>query len=397
MKNNRLKKICIVVLLVCAVSLGADSPRRVFEFGFDADSELANNYFSIRDFPRKTLVMDLSELSEKLSRGFQFYSGLKGGIFFNLEIPDKFGAGIFSRADVMVHTSLPQSLLDLAAEGRELGKTYHSDFGTGGAAFAETGFRGSFSIPKLGGLKVSLQPAYYMPILYMTKPSIEYFLASASGGLLNVEGNYAMSIYSAFSLEEADGLTGRGGIDLGLALEYPLLSNLTLGASFSHIPLLPAELRDRMLLEGNFSFKANDVLGQMKDDEFAPITNSKQMYDTSSVTVRRPFKFGLNAVYQPFNDYPLSFIPFVGFTVNGIYDVPVYVDAGLTAELNLRDMLILDLGCHYEDLIWKQRFDIILNFRAFELELGVSLESQNFLKSFQAKGMGASLGMRFGW
>jgi hypothetical protein len=396
MKNFSLKKTCVVLLLICAVSLlGADTPRRMFEFGVDAGLGLSNNYFRLRDILRKTVPIDIPELSENLSHGLKGHGDLQGGLFFNFEMPDKFGIGIFSRADAMAHAYLPQSLLDMLAQGNEPGKKHNGNFGMGAASFSEVGFRTSFVFNKLGGLRFSLQPACYIPVHYIQKPSAEYSLKKNSN-MVHVEGNYAMSIYSAYSLENYDGLTARPGFDLSLFLEYPLLSSLTLGASFNNIPMFPAELRNRMLLEGNFAFDTNDLMTQLQSDG-SILSNTTQTHDKNRVTLRRPFKASLNAVYRPLGNHVFSLIPSLGITANSIYDVPVYVDAGLGAEVNVKDVLILNLGSHYEDLVWKQRLALALNFHAFELDLGVSMESPEFLKSFQGKGLGASVGVRIGW
>jgi hypothetical protein len=404
-----MKKLWFVVLLGCTVSLWAEFPHRKFEFGFDASSGFANNCLGLKALLQKNQTIDFADLSRSLSQDFKFYGDMKGSVFFNLEIPDKFGIGIFTGIDVTAQTSLPQSLIDLIAEGKNLNKKYTDSFGLGGAFFVESGLRTSFTFKKLNKLKISLQPAYYIPLLYLTRPSAEYSLKRGPNGSIKATGRYEMAVYSAFPLEDFEGLedlpgsyfscltNGSGGVDLGLSVEYPLLSNLTLGASFTHIPILPAELNNKATIRGGFSLNTDDILGQIKDDGLDIFSNFDVTDGTGSMTVRRPFKAGLNAVYRPFKIRLFALIPHIGFTMNSIYDVPLYLDAGLTAELNLGDVLVIDIGSHYEDLLWKQRLDVLLNLRAFEIDLGLSLQSQEFLKSFQFNGLAVSLGLRLGW
>jgi hypothetical protein len=73
------------------------------------------------------------------------------------------------------------------------------------------------------------------------------------------------------------------------------------------------------------------------------------------------------------------------------------VDFGLTGELNLADIFIFGVGTHYEDLVWKQRVNLVLNFRVIELGVGISTQSQQFLKSFQGVGLGVDVGFRMGF
>jgi hypothetical protein len=75
----------------------------------------------------------------------------------------------------------------------------------------------------------------------------------------------------------------------------------------------------------------------------------------------------------------------------------MYVDFGGTAEVNLLDVFVVGLGTHYEDLAWRHSLGLAFNARAVELDLGISIQSQSFLKSFQAAGIRVDLGFKMGW
>jgi hypothetical protein len=51
----------------------------------------------------------------------------------------------------------------------------------------------------------------------------------------------------------------------------------------------------------------------------------------------------------------------------------------------------------YEDRLWKNSIDFALNLRAFELDFGFDMRSQDFLKSWTAAGLDAFVGLKFGW
>jgi hypothetical protein len=82
---------------------------------------------------------------------------------------------------------------------------------------------------------------------------------------------------------------------------------------------------------------------------------------------------------------------------NSIYDTPVYLDFGITGELNLWDIVTIDVGTRLEDLVWKERAGLSLNFRVIELLAGITSQSQQFVRSFQGAGFAVDIGVRVGY
>jgi hypothetical protein len=72
-------------------------------------------------------------------------------------------------------------------------------------------------------------------------------------------------------------------------------------------------------------------------------------------------------------------------------------NAGLEAQLNLKRIFSLALGTGYREKIWRHSFGLMLNLRVIQLDLGVSLQSQDFVGSFRVQGAGAVVGLRFGF
>jgi hypothetical protein len=400
--------IIIAVLLISALSLwAADKPRRYIEFGIDANGSFANNYLGVGDILQDTIVVDFTTIADDLKKGMDLYFDAGGGFFFNVNLRPTWGFGIFSKLDAVGEFNLPNSLIDLLSRGNKLDKTYSGDFGLGAAAFAEFGFWSSFNVK---ALKITLQPAYYMPVLYLHSPKVNYSLTTdSSNGTINLNGNYAVDVYTPISLDDTSnidpvGILKEGGVDLTLRGEYPLFKFLTLGASLSHIPIFPAQLQHKASMSGYFDFNVNtDDISNADDinnlmDDFDPVQNDPVYSDGEKQLVFRPFKFGVDAVFRPIPGSRLvSLIPEAALVFNGVYDRAVYVDFGLTAELNLLNILILDAGSKYEDLVWRERLGLILNFRVLEIGVGLTSQSQQFFKSFQGAGLGVDLGLRIGF
>jgi hypothetical protein len=400
--------IIITVFLISALSLwAADKPRRYIEFGFDVNGSFANNYMGVKDIMQDTIVVDFNTIADDLKKGLDLYFDAGGGIFFNINLRPTWGFGIFSKVDAVGEFNLPNSLIDLISRGNKLDKTYSGDFGLGAAAFAELGFWSSFSVKQI---KITLQPAYYMPVLYLHSPKVNYsFTTDSSNGIINLDGNYAVDVYTPISLDDTGnidpaGLPKEGGVDLTLRGEYPLFKFLTLGASLSHIPVFPAQLQHKASMSGHFGFnvETEDILStdgiSNLTDEFESVQNDPVYSDGEKQLVFRPFKFGVDAVFRPIHGSRLvSLLPEAALVFNGVYDRAVYVDFGLTAELNLLNILILDAGSKYEDLVWRERLGLILNLKILEIGVGVTSQSQQFIKSFQGTGLGVDLGVRFGF
>jgi hypothetical protein len=297
---------------------------------------------------------------------------------------------------------IPQSMVELLDRGNELNKSYSDDLGLGAASFLETGFWTSL---KFRRIKFTVQPAYYVPLAYLSNPRVDYSFGTGEDGIISMSGIYKAELYTPFSLDDTGNLDvgsilGKGGVDISLRGEYPLYYNLILGGTITHIPFFPAQLSDKYSMTGNFDFIGKDsenIIDIINGNEEAPefITNTET--GAGNKMVFRPFKVGVDAVYRPFRQRLFTVKPELALVFNGIYDRPLYVDFGLTGELNLADIFILGAGTHYEDLVWKQRVNLVLNFRVIELGVGISSQSQQFLKSFQGRGFGVDVGFRIGF
>ncbi|MDR2739789.1 MAG: hypothetical protein LBB68_08180 [Treponema sp.] len=415
-----MKRISVIVLFMCTLSLRAqDKPHRLIELGFDAGASIANSYLIMKDILRETVTLDLSQMDD-LYDGFSVLFNAHGKAFINVNLGVSWGFGLFAGADAMGQFKIPQSMVELLARGNDLNKSYSDDLGLGAAAFLETGFWTSL---KFRRIKFTVQPAYYVPLAYLGKPTVHYSFCAGEDGTISVHGKYKAELYTPISLGDAGSLDigsilskdsldignilSKGGIDISLRAEYPLYYNLILGGTITHIPFFPAQLSDKYSISGSFGFPDKDgkdgkdkknIIDIINGKEDAPelIMNPPEKGNGNKI-VLRPLKVGVDAVYRPFRLRLLAVKPNLALVFNSIYDIPVYADFGLTGELNLADIFILGVGTRYEDLVWKQRANLVLNFRVIELGIGISTQSQQFLKSFQGAGLGVDVGFRMGF
>jgi hypothetical protein len=413
------RRILFLLLLTASVSLWAQTSRRNIEFGFDARWGFANNYLSAGQILRETITVDLTTMADDLGDGYSIFTGGGGDVFLNVRGVN-FGAGWFAGVDGSGYFKIPHSLIKLITRGNTE-DNYSGHFEIGAAAFAETGVWASARIIK--NLNISIRPSYFLPLAYMVSKDASYSLDTypeAAGdyraGDIHATGTLSAKMYTPFPIGD-DGdidagnidigsLIGKGGADLTLGVEYPLFPNLILGATLTHIPLVPARLSDGYDINANFEYyeNAQDMLEETDDGATGGrekgMTYDEPSFDSffgSERKIFRPFKLGVNALYRPFFVRFFALKPSAALVFNGVYEAPVYLDFGGAAEINLRDIFIVDAGIHFEDLIWRHSLGLIFNMRAMELDLGISMQSQDLLKSFQVAGVRVDVGVRFGW
>jgi hypothetical protein len=406
-----MKKLSIIglILFTGAVSLWADFPARTFELGINASTGFGNSFIAMNKIFQKTMEIDLTQEPETM----YFDLNADSNFFINLNIRDQMGFGLFTGVNALGQLSISREIQEFFRHN-ELGKTYEGDIGTGGSIFMEAGAHGYFHIRRF---KISLRPAFYFPFMYM-KPNTHYrFHTSNDGtGAISAEFEYDLALYTPFASKDnsddfdfdLSNFTGRGGLDLAAAVDYPLLSNLTLGAVITHIPIFPAELIHYTSIKGGKELKSDDFLNELiNGGNLDDLLKDKEINSShGSLLIFRPFKFGLNAVYTPLSNRFMSFslIPQIGYAYNEIYLQPHSFEATVKARLGLLNimrssspLLVFAAGTGYEDKLWKHSLEFTLNLRAFQLDFGAALQSENFLKSFQGAGYVLSAGVTFGW
>jgi hypothetical protein len=404
-----MKKLLALILFGTALSLWAqDKPHRFVEAGFDANASFANSYLRTGDVFGERITLDISKMAGELGNGLGVFFDSRGEVFVNFNLGAVWGFGFFAGVDALGQFKVPQSLVELLSEGNELDKTYSDDLGLGAVAFFETGFWASAKVRRI---KFTVRPAYFLPLAYVSKPRVNYTFAVGDDGSVRVAGNYQVEMYTPLPLDGIEGfddidmladridiadLFGKGGVDLVLRAEYPVYHNFIIGGSLGHIPLIPAQLSNKYSLRGDFEI--TKTIEHIIDKDFdVPEFDPVAEHGEDHKVIFRPFKIGVDAVYRPLNIRLLTLRPELALAFNSIYDTPVYLDFGITGELNLADIFTIDVGTRLEDLVWKERIGLSLNFRIIEVLAGITTQSQEFLRSFQGAGFGVDVGVRVGF
>ena len=416
--------------------------NRMFEISLvNTSVNLSNDLFAAYDyiynpfyilFHLKSIINDPVNLLKdgKVSvtvndflEGFKFdFNTSVRPLSINFNHKDQWGWGLdIAHLNVTGNVKMAENLL-------VLNRTDEEKFGVGGALFME-----AVGIPvffHVNDFKVKIKPAVYAPLLY-TEPGITYSYREVTrngnpGVRLDVEMD--MKVYSPFDMtgmENGDfGKMTQGiqdsywsilrenlGYDLGLGVEYPLYSWLDLGVDMTNIPFLfrGSKLSNYMRYSGGAYvdtsyLSIDDIIanGGITDDMLDDIYNfefndPEAIIGGKTIQLFRPFSMIFYANYRPFDTPYLTLIPSLGFSVNKLYVRAGSAEGGLCARFDLANMLVTTLGINYNDRSWKNSLDFIFNFRFLELDLGLSMQSPNFAKSWKGAGLGVNFGLKLGF
>jgi hypothetical protein len=378
-------------------------PERFFEWGFDVEGGFGNSLIQLSDVfnVRKTMVIDLKGLNPG-----RFYAGGNAAFstFINLNVIENWSFGLFAGLQADGFMGGPKEFTDLLRRGNLQGQSVDISLSMGGSAFMDAGVRVETRINKL---RLSFKPAAFSPIFYIPPPTMRLKLLTAGSDMV-MDGKLDLDVYSALDMESlfqggsSDFMpdTIPLGFDIALEGAYTLLPILDLGLNISNVPLVPAQLhyqmRQSFTLAGNWNDLYSDLTGGNLD---MPDTTTDQSFqNNASFWVFRPLRFDFFADIRPVEVDLVVIRPHIGFsllTVQG-YDKACF-NLGLDGELNLINVFGLSLSTGYRERLWRHALGLRLNFRALELDMGVSLRGPDIVSSFKPRGMGVSLGLRVGF
>ena len=367
--------------------------RQYFEMGIGTGFGFANDFLGAHDVFNKNIQIDLNTISNNIGEdgvNLETYLFAEFYIKFKkIEIGEGlWELGVFYQADGNIGSNLPKNLLSLVTEGNKNNSNVSGKISSTGGIFAEIGIGVA---AQFGKLRLGVKPAFYVPLVFIPKSGINYVFDTTDGVLVSANGQ--IDIYSPF----AKNGEVKPGSDITLEGSYAFFDFLEAGGSISRIPIFAPSLNNRM------SITLSDLHWKMTGQQLIdgeevkiPEFEFKEYYDTAEVKAYRPLRIDLFASLKPFRKETFTLRPNAGFTFD-INNKDVFINAGLTAMLNAKNFFIFSIGTNREEGIRKQHLGFAFNLRAFELNCEASLQSQNFIKSFELRGFGFDIGIRFGW
>lgn len=370
-------------------------PRQVFELGGGGQFAFGNSYFSVSEILSETIVIDLDDIAESTPErgGRAAFTALgEGHAVLHLR---RFGVGfgVYSTTDDLSRFTVSKELVELFAQGNELGKRYSGSTELVQRSFNKTGIYGSYQWRQfIFGVKVGA----FMPLIWTdnnTKTTFS-FETNANG---TIRGSYAVDGNIYTSLGE-DGPVGVGvHIDLGM-IRPDERGVPRYGASITGIPILPARPGYAIENEGiGGTFATSGIMDPLIQDE-DPFTTTEEDGSSESRTLDtgdRP------DIYLPIalgGFYRFS-VPFVDVVPSGQVVLGDYprLNAGVVVEGNFFPLNILSIGVGHRDFLYETVLGIRAPFRAFELGLQFRSAAPEPLGAFTMRGLGAGLYLTVGW
>ncbi|MCL2209724.1 MAG: hypothetical protein FWC19_06725 [Treponema sp.] len=374
---------------------------RFFEIGFDAGVNFSNDFLSASDIFQEIFILDLN----KLETGFHLNAGADIiPFFFKFDSKKGWGFGLSVKAQATGLFDLSGKMLtfseNISSNGNKEGNSEIN-----GALFGEAAIPVYFSYRKF---KIKVMPSLYYPVAYATSDIAYNFNETTGGTIFNL--GYNVDIYTAVPMESAGdaAISATPGVDLSIGVEFPLSEALgisdflffldfDIGLELSNIPIAAGTMTDYMKMKGSIgSEEPVSLFGEDGDlGNFFNINDTE--YLNEKINVYRPFKMLLFAAWRPLGNNLLTLTPSFGFAHSPMYNEKISMEAGVKGRLNLFNLLILTLGTGYHDRLWKHGFNIALNSRAVEFNIGAALCSPGFAKSWSGSGFNINAGLKFGW
>ncbi|UTC67928.1 MULTISPECIES: hypothetical protein [unclassified Treponema] len=384
--------------------------RQSFALGIEFKAGASNSYFRFKDLFKKTLEIDLSQMSNTLPKaGFGISTAADANIYLNIYIKSKIEFGIFVKAEAYTFSNIPKNIIDLAAKGNLSSNNFKGKILGNSQTFASTGI---FYGMSFNSFKFRLSTSYFVPGFYMESDIGDYeFLTDSITGRLVLKGKLKLNMYSHIpifgnpkSKLDIKDILSKGGVDFSFYGTYKFNELANINFNLINIPLFPAHLNKGFskTFEGDFKIESiiqylNNFITPDKASKIKPpggsFTETPIVYDLPEKKIFRPLKLSVSSDIRPFSNDYLIITPSIGCHCFR----PFYVDAGLKIESRFLKVLGTYLSMNYEDRVWKNGAGFFLETRIFRVETAVSLTSPSFTESFKAAGAEAAVKLVFGY
>lgn len=395
-----MKRILACIFAVSVISTAAFSKnwfsQRFFEVKVGTDIDFSNNLFAMNDFMKKDLVIDLRKIADDCPQnGFNIRADMEPSLALNVNILDVH-VGVSSGMQLYESMEVGKDLFDFLGYGNSIGQTMNFSFKNDTDIFTFTQVDVGF---KLGKLRISAQPAIFMPILSIRGAGGSLKVLNDEDGNLNVGMNMNMDVYSITEMKKQD--SGNGvtfdadkiqstllsgyGFDIGGGVSFDITKSFTVGAT-AHIPLIPGHLNYKSTIQGGFDYciPLQDYENAEKTERETTVTNSKER-----LSVHRPLKLDIyadkNMLGTLFNARAGA-----GFGIRRPFSEAAvfYPEYYLGFTVNLIDILKVRVSTEYTDQLFKHELGTTLNVRIVQFDIGVSSQSSSFKKSMAVAGLG---------
>lgn len=414
---KRIVSLLLSIMLVANVAFARNFfEGRFFEVKANVPFGLSNDVFNLDELMVKDLVIDLAKINSEVPK-----DGLSTIIRMNPNVSTKlriagFSLGAKVGVDVYAKLGIGRGLFDLLGGGYNVGDTI--DIAIVNPVVDTFAYVDAPIGLEFKKLFIGITPSAFLPVVIMKDSSTHGTVLNNSNGDIRVNLKNDMNFYTNSILGNAikpmvdsianpalknNGAAGNpfDGVTFGSASKYlgfditanvkynfSKRSDLRVNARF---PILPAKMDSLLNVKNSYEMSGNVMdmaTGKMPSQD--PFVNDMHVITLDDVIkINRPLK--LDAYF----DY--SLLGFLDFTAGGGFgirrvgskDQCFYPEYYASVGVNLFKMLKASISTEYTDQIFMHSLNAVVNLRFVEIDAGVSLESDDFKKSFKGAGVGA--------
>ncbi|MBQ4237390.1 MAG: hypothetical protein II716_11205 [Treponema sp.] len=443
------KLLALLAVALTAAPFFADIyfPHRFVDIGVDVSAEVSQNLYGATEVLVKDLVIDFNKIYDNMDDGgFIFKAGEEADLFARINI-NGYGLGVELSESVASSINISKELFGLLANGNELDKPTDVGLGFSMESYIST------SIPvylKFGNLKITAKPSCFLPIAYMPRPDAKVTYTMNSDGIIRVDANADVNMYSIIDLSSAITSTSNGegtpstsfdftsimndplgmlqeipsfiggnaGFDLAVQAEYPIVEKVLDLGGYVSVPVFPGRLDNKLSFSASaYAETTSGVLDHYSAELTKPESERSNEipfeYDYSfsnfaaskadePFTINRPLRIGIEAAYRPFGGTWFTFHPKLGVAIRNPFGKDfdwassIFPEYSLSIDLSFFSVINASISTQYIDKVFMHSVGFSLNARILELRLALGTGSTEFMKSFKLSGLQASVGVSMG-
>lgn len=360
---------------------------RFLELKAGSNVSFSNNTYSLDQLFVQDLVIDLRDLADNVpASGFSVAGNASPLAALKFRIG---GLSLGLNAGVEMHEqmNIAKDLFDFLGYGNEIGKTISVDVDNNLDIFAFVNFDLAFEVKRF---QIKVTPSFFAPLFATTGTVGTVSILNDSYGNVIARLDANTGLYTTFNMEEkkfnVEDVVKSAGFDIAGQVNVPISEKLKLEAK-TRIPIIPGRLNKMTLISGTFLMEANAL--SMSD--MTTYKNFDYANDLdASYQVNRPMKVNAYFDYKPMAKL-LDIRAGFGLGINHPFteNTTYYPEYYFGIDLNLLRMFTFKLSSEYTDKVYIHQFGFDFNVRFIELDVGISAQSNDFVKSFTGTGLGA--------
>lgn len=395
-----MKRVCALLTAVLLINVAAFSDnfftKRFFEVKAGLDLSVANNALSATDVLKKELVLDLRKLADDCpASGYNVTAGVNTSLAMNINIV-KFHLGFSTGVETYEKLEIGKGIFDFLGYGNTMGQTITTNINNNAEIFAFSQLDIGLDLKRFN---IHVKPAIFAPVAIVKNSGGTATARNTADGKILIDALLDTEVYTPLGVTMENGqikinpnsiganmFTGFG-FDVAGSIRIPLSKSFGIEAE-ARIPLIPGRIKTKYRVGSQFSMETSLFQLGNTQPNFTNPTVSGPI--ETNLAVNRPLKAAAyldkNLIGKLFNIHLGGGVGIRNAFTDGAVFYPEYY-LGLT--LNIFDVFKLGVSSAYRDQVFIHQLGTTLNIRFIQLDVGGSLQSSNFKKSFTGAGAGA--------